>query len=69
MRRTRLLFPNTFTFKILNINPKQSKKDYISFALGSLLIVSESLPLIENIEFNGIIQTALKLHSEYKKNT
>lgn len=42
-------------------------KKYMSFMLGTLLAISESLPLCENIKSNGILHMIKSINDEYRK--
>ena len=46
---------------------KTNWHSYISFGISTLLIVSESMPFIDN-EYNGILHMLSKIVKEYKIN-
>ena len=63
--------PQSFRIKIIDFPPKEKQitnwHSYISFASGTLLAISESLPFIDN-KYNGILDCLSKIQQEYKGN-
>lgn len=41
--------------------PKSNSHKYMTFALGTLLTISESLPFFKDVNANGILDSFLKL--------
>jgi hypothetical protein len=41
--------------------PKSNTSKYISFTLGTLLTISESLPFFKDVKPNGILDSFLKM--------
>lgn len=41
--------------------PKSNTSKYISFALGTMLSISETLPFFKDVKANGILDSFLKL--------
>ena len=41
--------------------PKSNTSKYMSFALGTLLTISESLPFFKDVKANGILESFLNL--------
>jgi hypothetical protein len=70
MNHLRNRIPKTFKIKIDGFpvkerTPKTNWHTYISFATGSLLAISESMPFINN-EYNGVLHALSKIQQEYK---
>lgn len=64
----RIIIPRIMNIRIKGFPLKENKNNYrniISFISGSLLIVSESLPFLDNSP-NGILHCLSEIHKEYK---
>lgn len=67
MRIIKASVPLKLRIKLECTPTKKSKiNSYISFVSGTLLIISETMPFIDN-KYNGIIDTFVKIQQEYKQ--